>query len=55
MGRKRRLKPWQWLVIGGVLLLSILPDPTDALDAFLPIVEPIIATTLYAYWKGMLG
>ena len=52
MARKKRLKFWQWLVIGVVLLLSIIPDPSDVLDMMLPIVEPLAAAGLYYYWRG---
>ncbi len=52
MGRKRKLKWWQWLTIGVVLLFTLIPDPSDALDFMLPIVEPLLAGALYYYWRG---
>ena len=48
MGRKRRLKIFDWIVLGALVLLAFLPDPTDVVDFGTPIVEPLMA---YIYWR----
>ena len=44
----RKLQWWDWIIIIFLLLLTVIPDPTDTLDAGLPIVEPTLA---YAYYR----
>ena len=50
MTRKGKLSILDWVVIGGLLLFSVIPDPTDAVDMMLPIVEPLLAY-IYYNWR----
>ena len=46
----RKLSILDWIIIFGLLIFSVIPDPTDAIDGFLPIVEPLLAY-IYYNWR----
>ena len=49
MPRHRKLDMLDYAVIGGLLAFAFIPDPTDIVDAMLPIVEPLLAYIYYRY------
>ena len=44
---RRKLKWFDWLIILIFLILSVIPDPTDAFDFGTPLLEIIMA---FSYW-----
>jgi len=47
----QNLSTIDWGIIGILVLLALLPDPTDLLDAGLPILEPLLALG-YGAWRS---
>lgn len=54
-GKVLGLKFYHWIVIGGLLILGVIPDPTDLLDFGLPIIEPLLAGIYYIIVKPKRG
>jgi len=49
------LKWYHWGVIGTLVLLGVIPDPTDLLDFGLPILEPVLAGVYYLFVRPKGG
>jgi len=45
------MKLTDWLVIGVICVLAVIPDPLDVLDFGLPIIESVSAVVYYIWRK----
>jgi len=48
-----KLKPVDYLIFFGIFLLAVFPDPLDVFDAFLPVIEGLMAGGYYIFRGGL--